>query len=202
MLWVGVAQTACLLIIAINVLATFVHNEPTSLSVLQDQQLPQTLYQELEKGVPASFDVGHVFRQKPDAQVLSAIPNAIGAICLNETGLQSTLAHPKIITNAISMITASAIRQPDREHAKALGIAMDELIRHHPPLRAMVSEASRQHLESAIALGGAFVPAETEQHHYVLEPPASDRASAQKPPLNEPLLQIIQAVKVHLFLLV
>lgn len=42
---------------AINTMATFVHNEPTSLAILQEMQLPQTLYAQLEKEVPSSSDV-------------------------------------------------------------------------------------------------------------------------------------------------
>ena len=38
-------------------MASFVHNEPTSLSILQEQQLPQTLFEMLEKEVPDSFEV-------------------------------------------------------------------------------------------------------------------------------------------------
>jgi E3 ubiquitin-protein ligase HUWE1 len=47
------------LIPAINVMAAFVHNEPTSLSVLQELGLPQALYDELERDFPTNNDVGH-----------------------------------------------------------------------------------------------------------------------------------------------
>ena len=42
---------------AINILAAFIHTEPTSLTLLQEMQLPQTLFATLEKGVPRSFEV-------------------------------------------------------------------------------------------------------------------------------------------------
>jgi E3 ubiquitin-protein ligase HUWE1 len=38
-------------------MATFVHNEPTSLSVLQELQLPQTLFEELEREIYPAYDV-------------------------------------------------------------------------------------------------------------------------------------------------
>jgi E3 ubiquitin-protein ligase HUWE1 len=47
------------LIPAINVMAAFVHNEPTSLSVLQELGLPQALYDELERDFPTNNDVRH-----------------------------------------------------------------------------------------------------------------------------------------------
>ena len=44
-------------------MATFVHNEPTSLGTLQELQLPQGLYAQLEQGIPPAFDVRHDPRQ-------------------------------------------------------------------------------------------------------------------------------------------
>jgi E3 ubiquitin-protein ligase HUWE1 len=38
-------------------MATFVHNEPTSLTILQEQQLPQSLFAELEREETLAFDV-------------------------------------------------------------------------------------------------------------------------------------------------
>lgn len=54
LLWLEIHLTN---VTAINTMATFVHNEPTSLAILQEMQLPQTLYAQLEKEVPSSSDV-------------------------------------------------------------------------------------------------------------------------------------------------
>ncbi len=40
-------------------MATFIHNEPTSLGVLQEMQMPQSLYAQLEREIPPSFDVSN-----------------------------------------------------------------------------------------------------------------------------------------------
>lgn len=53
---------------AISVMATFVHNEPTSLAILQELQLPQTLYENLEKKYPTSIDVRSPFLHDLPAQ--------------------------------------------------------------------------------------------------------------------------------------
>jgi E3 ubiquitin-protein ligase HUWE1 len=45
------------LTVAITLLSSFVHNEPTSLAVLQELQIPQVLYMTLEQGIPPSFEV-------------------------------------------------------------------------------------------------------------------------------------------------
>lgn len=46
-----------MLMIAMNIMASFVHNEPTSLSVLQELGLPQALYTQLEQEYSTSHDV-------------------------------------------------------------------------------------------------------------------------------------------------
>ena len=42
---------------AINVVATFVHNEPTSLTAIQEAKLPETIFKALESGIEPSFEV-------------------------------------------------------------------------------------------------------------------------------------------------
>ncbi|MCO5612178.1 hypothetical protein L7F22_066440 [Adiantum nelumboides] len=59
---------------AINVMATFVHNEPTSLAVVQEKKLPEAFVRFVEDDIEASYDV------------ICAIPNAVGALCLNQAG--------------------------------------------------------------------------------------------------------------------
>lgn len=43
--------------IAINVMATFVHNEPTSLAVIQEVHLPETFYRTVEAGLEPVIEV-------------------------------------------------------------------------------------------------------------------------------------------------
>lgn len=43
--------------LAINISATFVHNEPTCLTVLQDAKIPDALYDAIEGSIPSSIDV-------------------------------------------------------------------------------------------------------------------------------------------------
>jgi E3 ubiquitin-protein ligase HUWE1 len=42
---------------AINIMATFVHNEPTSLGIIQEAGLPETFYKAIEAGVEPSIEV-------------------------------------------------------------------------------------------------------------------------------------------------
>ena len=141
-------------------MASFVHNEPTSLSFLQEIQLPQTLFENLERDFPKSFEV------------IAVVPNAIGAICLNEAGINYLKSHAAIIHN---MITAAIVASPsdsmEREPShQALGKSLDELVRHHPGLRPIVLDAVTQALKSSMKKAEAFVPSEDEKEDYEPSP--------------------------------
>ncbi len=43
--------------LAINIMATFVHNEPTCLGVLQENGLPESLYRVVESGLEPAIEV-------------------------------------------------------------------------------------------------------------------------------------------------
>lgn len=113
-----------------NIAATFVHNEPTSLTTLQEADVPKTFYDSLEEAIPASNDV------------LQAIPNAIGAFCLNSAGLNDFTSR-NLITSYFSIFTSPSHAEllRDRDSALVMGSAIDELIRHHPTLRERVKVA-------------------------------------------------------------
>ncbi|OCF61440.1 hypothetical protein L486_01088 [Kwoniella mangroviensis CBS 10435] len=162
---------------AINIMATFVHNEPTSLSILQELQLPQTLYAELEKGIP------------PSPEVFNAVPTAIGAVCLNQSGLDYTVAHPGVISNLVGGVNLPSHEKifNDRDNAKSLGAALDELSRHQPSLRPVIMKAFIDLLRRATDVGASFEPTEADRHNYILDEMTSagtDRAAI----INNPCL--------------
>lgn len=154
-------------LIAINVMATFIHNEPTSLSILQEQQLPQALYEEFEREFPTSFDVSQGTFHRPhyakDLQVLSNMSGVIGAICLNQAGMDFTLEHPKVIEDLV----ASAMASDD--HAIQLGQNLDELCRHHPPIRPIVLKSVLEQIRLVSEEGARFTPPEKDRQRYLLD---------------------------------
>ncbi|KZT62066.1 hypothetical protein CALCODRAFT_514427 [Calocera cornea HHB12733] len=117
--------------LSINIMATFIHNEPTSLGILQEQQVPETFYNAVTLGVEPVFEV------------IQAIPNAIGALCLNQAGQDMLSAKPQFISGWFGIFTSEKhVRVlQDRENAGAIGTAIDELIRHHPALKIMIMDA-------------------------------------------------------------
>jgi len=61
--------------LAINMMSTLNHSEPTSLVILPEAGLPEALYDAIDSGIEPAFDV------------IAALPSALGALCLNEVGL-------------------------------------------------------------------------------------------------------------------
>ncbi|KAL0090801.1 hypothetical protein F4703DRAFT_1835177, partial [Phycomyces blakesleeanus] len=113
--------------LAINVHTTLIHNEPTSLPILQEANLPQAFLKTITK------------YENPNSEVLIAAVNAFGALCLNEKGLEMfNEANP--LPHFFDLITRpDYVRNPlEIDHATSLGSHMDELVRHHPSLKPEV----------------------------------------------------------------
>ena len=131
-------------------MSTFVHNEPSSLAVLQEVGLPEVFYDAVESGLDPAFEVSIFLGICPTEpsltlglQVLQAIPNAIGALCLNQAGQDLLTNRTKTIPTLFSVFTSErhAKMLHEKENAALLGNAFDELIRHHPNLKDAVFEA-------------------------------------------------------------
>lgn len=192
--------------LAINIMSTIVHNEPTSLSILQEMQLPQTLFDVLEKQMPDTFEVVYT------------LPNAIGAICLNASGLQSTLDHFSVVANMIKVAIGwtSENELGERDQVASIGASLDELVRHHPGLRPKVLETVVSVFKEAIAEAEQFKPAPADANEYTVEPapategaamevetkpdsPKSDKAEMPKEPkpiTNVPLSKLTNILKL------
>ncbi len=55
-------KTPLTLHLAINIMATFIHNEPTCLGVIQETGLPDTFYKVVESGLEPAIEVGIVLQ--------------------------------------------------------------------------------------------------------------------------------------------
>ncbi|KAJ9117613.1 hypothetical protein QFC22_004463 [Naganishia vaughanmartiniae] len=129
--------------LAMHVTAAFVHNEPTSLSILQEMKLPDALYDAVEHNRQASFEI------------LSALPNALGAFCLNQTGMDLTVKRREVLARLVHVCANPAYRDilRDRDNASFLGTSLDELARHHPPLKPILLEALSTLLKDLVTQG-------------------------------------------------
>ncbi|KAJ1669595.1 E3 ubiquitin-protein ligase tom1, partial [Coemansia sp. RSA 25] len=75
--------------LAISISATLVHNEPTSLPIIQEAGLPQAMLEALEAHIPYNGDV------------IVHIPAALGAFCLNDAGLEQ-VRQSKVVRKALA----------------------------------------------------------------------------------------------------
>ncbi|BGP42101.1 E3 ubiquitin-protein ligase tom1 [Rhodotorula kratochvilovae] len=167
--------------LATNIAATFVHNEPTSLATLQEAKVPDIFYDSLAQGggIPASNDV------------LQAIPNAIGAFCLNQAGL-AQFAERDLIPTYFRIFTSpdhfELLR--DRDSAVVIGSAIDELVRHHPTLRDKVMQTIMTVFEDIKAWGARFVPPEGEQGYALVPAAAADGKGKEKEKEGDVQMQV------------
>lgn len=94
--------------------------------------------------------------------MLSAIPNAIGALCLNQAGIDFTLEHKDLLGAYVRAATKD-------DHSLNLGSHLDELVRHHPQLRKCVLDNILDLLRSQIEQARTFVPSEEDRPRYLLD---------------------------------
>ncbi|KIY50356.1 hypothetical protein FISHEDRAFT_64973 [Fistulina hepatica ATCC 64428] len=144
--------------IAINIMAAFVHNEPTSLAAIQEARLPDFFYAAIEQGIEPSFEV------------IQAIPNALGALCLNENGQAQLAAHPSVIPTLLSILTSERHVKvlSEKDNAQNFGGSVDEIMRHHPSLKASVFAAMRAALSQIETYGGVWQPSKETRKWYVM----------------------------------
>ncbi|RDB16805.1 E3 ubiquitin-protein ligase TOM1-like [Hypsizygus marmoreus] len=154
--------------LAINIMATFVHNEPTSLGIIQEAGLPETFYKTIEAGL------------EPAIEVLQAVANALGALCLNEVGQAQLARRPSIIPGILSVFTSERHLKVllEKENAVLIGTAIDELIRHHPSLKPAVFDAIRATITKIDGLGRAYEVPKDLRPWYRLSPIPSSTVSA------------------------
>ncbi|XP_017113044.1 E3 ubiquitin-protein ligase HUWE1 isoform X3 [Drosophila elegans] len=139
-----------LFLLATDVVTVYVFNEPSLLSSLQDLGITSVMLKALlHKDVPAT------------REVLGSLPNVFSALCLNERGLFEFLSYDpfdKVLKVLLSPDYLVAMRRrrssdPLGDTATNLGNAMDDLIKHHPYLRAVATEAIVRLLNELVRLG-------------------------------------------------
>lgn len=98
------------------------------------------------------------------------MPNAIGALCLNQTGQDQLAARPGIVPALFSIFTSEKHQRmlQEKENAVIVGTGVEELVRHHPALKAAISESIMATLAKIEELGNAYVVPEESRHWYTL----------------------------------
>jgi E3 ubiquitin-protein ligase HUWE1 len=103
--------------------------------------------------------------------VIQAVPNALGALCLNQVGQDQLNARPNIIPALFSIFTSEKHQRvlQEKENSVIIGTAVEELIRHHPSLKDAVLESIKLTMGKIEELGNAFVVPEEHKEWYLMQ---------------------------------
>lgn len=114
------------------------------------------------------------------------MPNAIGALCLNQTGQDQLAARPGIVPALFSIFTSEKHQRmlQEKENAVIVGTGVEELVRHHPALKAAISESIMATLAKIEELGNAYVVPEESRHWYTLRVIKPQQAITPANPLD------------------
>lgn len=151
---------------ALNIITSFIHNEPTCYQVIGEAGLASAFFEtitneKLPEELPAldSFkplaEIRHFETNAngepsypsnngilPVAEVMSDIPNAFGAFCLNESGMQLFQASGALVKYFDVFLSPTHMQAiEDEDHAAMIGQQFDELSRHHPRLKDHIMAA-------------------------------------------------------------
>ena len=152
---------------AVNIVSSFIHNEPTSYQVIGEAGLSRSFLesvtgQKIPDELPSPGEIvstsetASIGRDAsgqptypsipgilPVGEVLIDIPTAFGAICLNENGMQLFQASGALVKYFDIFLSPTHVRAMEEEGqtATTIGHSFDELARHHPPLKNQIMSA-------------------------------------------------------------
>ncbi|KAI5370809.1 Putative HECT domain-containing protein [Septoria linicola] len=152
---------------AVNIISSFIHNEPTSYQVIGEAGLSRSLlesitHEKLPEDLPPPGEIvappetdpivadndgqpryPSITGILPVGEVLCDIPTAFGAICLNENGMQLFQASGALVKYFNIFLSPMHIRAMEEEGqtATTIGHSFDELARHHPRLKSKILAA-------------------------------------------------------------
>jgi E3 ubiquitin-protein ligase HUWE1 len=146
---------------AVNIMSSFIHNEPTSFQVVNEAGLVKSL---LGAVVPWELDESNQDETKledmpitleykegelqyptpsgilPSTEAMCEVPTAFGAICLNEAGMKLFLSSKAILKFMDIFVSPQHVKvmEEDGTTATSIGQTFDELSRHHPQLKDQI----------------------------------------------------------------
>ncbi|XP_054797950.1 E3 ubiquitin-protein ligase UPL1-like [Prosopis cineraria] len=108
---------------AVTVMSDIIHKDPTCFSTLHEMGLPDTFLSSVASGV------------LPSSKALTCIPNGLGAICLNSTGLEAVRENSSL-RFLVDIFTSKKYVFAINEAIVPLANAVEELLRHVSNLRS------------------------------------------------------------------
>ncbi|KAF2404924.1 hypothetical protein EJ06DRAFT_552396 [Trichodelitschia bisporula] len=131
---------------AVNIMSSFIHNEPTSYAVIAESRLGETFLEAITaKSDDPNSPVPGIM---PVFEAIMAVPTAFGALCLNEAGMRA-LRQSGALRHFFKIFESAAhVEVMDQEDMpSSLGHAIDELARHQPDLKESIIKAVRDMVE-------------------------------------------------------
>lgn len=156
-------------------IATWVHNEPSSLTIIQESKLPDSFYRVVEQGIEPMIEVivaNQGIFELIRCQVIHGILNAIGALSLNQAGQNLLQSRTKVIPTIFSIFTSELHVSPlqEKSNASLIGGDVDELVRHHPWLKPGIFKGITDVLSRIEALANEYKPKEGCDGYFNLVP--------------------------------
>ncbi|KAI4366524.1 hypothetical protein MLD38_022393 [Melastoma candidum] len=108
---------------AVTLMSEMIHKDPTCLSTL------------FEMGLPDAFLSSVVSGLLPSAKALTCVPNGLGAICLNNKGVEA-VKETKALRFLVDTFTSKKYVVAMNEAIVSLANAVEELLRHVATLRS------------------------------------------------------------------
>ena len=115
--------------------------------------------------------------------MIQAVPNALGALCLNQSGLDQLTARPTILPGFFSIFISDRHQRvlQEKENAVLIGTSIEELLRHHPSLKNPIYDTIKSTLEKIETLGNEFVVPDGIKQWYTLQPTTSPSKATVTP---------------------
>lgn len=127
----------------VNILSNFIHNEPTSYAVIAEARLNDAFIEAVSTNGTEPTDNPRP-GVLPAGEAIQALPTAFGAICLNENGLKQFQDSNALESFFYIFENPEHVKGIDTDVSDIptiLGSGFDELVRHHPALKARVLDS-------------------------------------------------------------
>ena len=121
---------------------------------------------------------------EPVIEVIQSVPNALGALCLNQAGQDQLTARPDTIPSIFTIFTSEDHQRvlQEKENAVLIGTSVEELIRHHPTLKDKVFSAIKSTMARIEELGTNYTVPDDIKLWYRLQPQIPALAPAATAP--------------------
>lgn len=154
--------------LAASVMADLIHHDPLCFPALEAAAVPEAFVDAVKAGVP------------PAGEALCCLPPALGALCLNSSGL-ARVRDAGALESVATVLTGPAyLRALQGDTPSVVGAGLDELMRHVPALRPDGVRAMGDALRKLCCLGGLPPDDPALAPHPPPPPPRAPRPGAAR----------------------